>query len=66
VTGTVAEIELAAPAGAAAELGLDPSLTMLTDQRGVRKATVANGLLRLRGTAIRRDRAVPKPDHSRD
>jgi hypothetical protein len=66
LTGTVAEIELAAPAGAAAELDLDPSLTMLTDQRGVRKATVANGLLRLRGTTIGRDRATPKPDHSRD
>jgi len=63
LAGTVAELEIAAAPGAVVELDLDPSVTMLTDQRGMRKSTVGNGLLRLGGTMLGRGRAVPKPDH---
>src|SRR6266540_2025700 len=43
VSGVVAEIEVSA----AAELELDPALTMLTDQSGTQKASVGNGRLRV-------------------
>ena len=61
VNGVVAEVEVAAPAGAVVDLGLDPELTMLTDRSGEEKATVANGRLRIAGTTIGRDRAPSKP-----
>jgi hypothetical protein len=61
LNGTVAEIEVT---GGTAELEFDPALTMLTDERGVGKATTANGLLQLHGTALGRERVSPKSDHT--
>src|SRR6266542_1737872 len=56
VSGVVAEIEVSA----AAELELDPALTMLTDQSGTQKASVGNGRLRVGAPASRRpDRRRP-------
>ncbi len=56
VSGVVAEIEVSA----AAELELDPALTMLTDQSGTQKASVGNGRLRVVAPASRRpDRRRP-------
>jgi hypothetical protein len=60
VSGIVAEIEVSAAPGVKAEIDLDPALTMLTDQSGNEKATVANGRLQLGGTTIGRGRVVPK------
>ena len=51
VSGIVAEIEVSS---AAAELELDPALTMLTDQSGTQKASVGNGRLRVVAPASRR------------
>ncbi len=62
--GAVAEIEVAAAPGAPVELDIDPSLTLLSDRKGMQKATVANGRLRIGGTTLGRDRAQPKPDHT--
>jgi hypothetical protein len=61
LAGTVAELEVA---GGAAELDFDPALTMLADERGVRKATTANGLLQLHGTTLGHERVTPKSDHA--
>jgi hypothetical protein len=62
LAGTVAEIEIAAAPGAVVELDLDPALTLLTDQFGLRKATSDNGALRLGGTTPSR----PRPNHSQN
>jgi hypothetical protein len=51
--GVIAEIEL--PRAATGRVELDPALTLLTDATATRKATVANGALRLTGTTIGRE-----------
>jgi hypothetical protein len=55
-SAVVAEVEVSAPG--ALRLDFDPALTMLVD--GARKATVANRMLRLNGTAIGRDRPASR------
>jgi hypothetical protein len=58
-SAVVAEIEIA---GAPANLtvSIDPLLTMLSNQGGTAKATVANGHLEVRGTAVGDD-SSPRP-----
>jgi hypothetical protein len=41
---------------------VDPALTMLSDQAGVRNATVVNGGLKVGGTAIETDRGRRRQD----
>jgi Carboxypeptidase regulatory-like domain/IPT/TIG domain/Dockerin type I domain len=53
----IAEIEL--PRAAFGRLELDPAVTLVTDASGTRKATVANGALRVAGTTI------PRPERER-
>jgi len=55
----VAEIEIAG-AGANMSVSIDPLLTMLSNQGGTSKATVANGHLEVRGTAAGDD-SSPRP-----
>jgi hypothetical protein len=50
--GVVAEIEVDAGNAAGVAITVDPRLTMSSNQNGTRSATVANGLLRVRGTTI--------------
>ena len=58
-SAVVAEIEIAG-AGANLSVSIDPLLTMLSNQGGTVKATVANGKLEVRGTAAGRDLS-PRP-----
>ena len=58
-SAVVAEIEIAG-AGANMSVSIDPALTMLSNQAGTSKATVANGHLEVRGTAARGD-SSPRP-----
>jgi len=62
-SATVAEIEIE-PGDDAISIGIDPQLTMLGDQSGAMKATVANGKLEVRGTTIGTSRSPrPRPPH---
>jgi hypothetical protein len=58
-SAVVAEIEIES-ADAHVSISIDPMLTMLSDQAGTMKATVANGNLEVRGTTIGSD-ASPRP-----
>jgi IPT/TIG domain-containing protein/dockerin type I repeat protein/Ig-like domain-containing protein/PKD domain-containing protein len=58
-SAVVAEIEIAG-AGANMTVSIDPLLTMLSNQGGTSKATVANGHLEVRGTAAAGD-SSPRP-----
>src|SRR5205085_11404758 len=51
IAGTVAEVELDAPAGARVAVEIDPNVTLLSNAAGTRKATVAAGTLQVSGTA---------------
>ena len=50
VSGVVAELEIEAAGDVT--IGIDPAVTLLSNAAGTRKATVAAGTLRVRGTAI--------------
>ena len=52
IAGVVAEIELDTRPGANIRIEVDPVLTLLSNQSGTRKATVAGGTLHVSGTAI--------------
>jgi hypothetical protein len=58
-SAVVAEIEIVG-AGANMTVSIDPLLTMLSNQGGTSKATVANGHLEVRGTAAAGD-SSPRP-----
>jgi hypothetical protein len=60
-SAVVAEIEISAREAAGMTIEVDPSLTMLGDAGGVRKATVGNGSLRVSGTSIGEGRSSPDP-----
>jgi hypothetical protein len=53
----VAEIDIGTGTASGVRIGVEPGLTMLSNQAGTSSATVANGLLRVSGTTI--DRASP-------
>ncbi|MEA2325343.1 MAG: hypothetical protein QOE68_302, partial [Thermoanaerobaculia bacterium] len=57
-SAVVAEIEIASAANMT--INIDPLLTMLSNQAGTIKATVANGKLEVRGTAVDGD-SSPRP-----
>jgi hypothetical protein len=57
----VAELEVPARDAAGLTIDVDPSVTMLSDQGGLRKATVANGKLRVAGTEINDPLHAPQP-----
>jgi hypothetical protein len=65
VSGVVAEIEIEVRAGARVVIEIDPAATMLSNSAGTRKATVAGGTLRVKGTTIDGDRGrsgrTPQP-----
>ena len=63
-SATVAEIELDAADGNV-NISIDPLLTMLSDQAGTMKATVANGKLEVSGTTIGSG-ASPRPRTGRE
>ena len=52
-SAVVAEVEIESVEGGVA-IGVDPGLTMLSDQAGLMSATVGNGKLEVRGTVINR------------
>ena len=52
LAGVVAEIELDARPNARLAVDVDPALTLLSNQGGTRRATVATGTLRVTGTSI--------------
>jgi hypothetical protein len=52
LAGVVAEIELEARPNAHLAVDVDPALTLLSNQGGTRRATVASGTLRVTGTSI--------------
>jgi len=52
LAGVVAEIELDARSNARLTVDVDPALTLLSNQGGTRRATVASGTLRVTGTSI--------------
>jgi hypothetical protein len=58
-SAVVAEVEMAG-AGAELSLSIDPALTMLGNQAGTVKATVANGKLEVKGTSAAGD-SSPRP-----
>jgi hypothetical protein len=62
-SAVVAEIEIE-PAGAVVSISIDPLLTMLGDQTGTTRATVANGKLEVSGTTIgtARPPRPPRPE----
>jgi len=59
MSGTVAEIEIDLRDGATLSVDVDPVLTLLSNQSGTSKATVAIGTLRIGGTAIEAGRPRP-------
>jgi hypothetical protein len=63
-SAVVAEVEIAG-AGAELSLTIDPALTMLGNQAGTVKATVANGKLEVKGTSAAGDSSPrpPTPGH---
>jgi len=63
-SAVVAEVEVASVEGAV-EISVDPRLTMLSDQAGLTSATVENGKLEVKGTAIRSVEPRPRtPDNN--
>ena len=60
MAGRVAEIEIDARGTAAQRIEVDPVLTLLSNEGGTSKATVAAGTLRVSGTTIDGARLQPK------